>query len=76
MAWVASVYICMLFGLDSSLTTQILIAVAIVVVLFITNTLSAKLGGCVQNTAMIIKLIPLIFIAVIGMIIFGCVKFI
>ena len=67
-AWVAGIYICMLFGLESRLNIQILIGLAIIIVLFITNTLSAKLGGYFQNASTIIKLIPLIFIAVIGLI--------
>lgn len=67
-AWVAGIYICMLFGLEGTLNIQILIGLAIIIVLFITNTLSAKLGGYFQNAATIIKLIPLILIAVIGLI--------
>ncbi|SCJ53528.1 Serine/threonine exchanger SteT [uncultured Clostridium sp.] len=67
-AWVAGIYICMLFGLESTLNVQILIGLAIIIVLFITNTLSAKLGGYFQNASTIIKLIPLIFIAVVGLI--------
>lgn len=67
-AWVAGIYICMLFGLESTLNVQILIGLAIIIFLFITNTLSAKLGGYFQNASTIIKLIPLIFIAVIGLI--------
>ena len=35
-------------------------------ILFVFNTLSAKLGGYIQNSAMIIKLIPLFLIAIIG----------
>lgn len=67
-SWVAGIYICMLFGLESTLNVQILIGLAIIIVLFITNTLSAKLGGYFQNASTIIKLIPLIFIAVVGLI--------
>ena len=66
--WVAGIYICMLFGLESTLNVQILIGLAIIIVLFITNTLSAKLGGYFQNASTIIKLLPLIFIAVVGLI--------
>lgn len=67
-SWVAGIYICMLFGFESTLNVQIFIGLAITVVLFITNTLSAKLGGYFQNASTIIKLIPLIFIAIIGLI--------
>lgn len=66
-AWVAAIYICMLFNIEGTLTTQILIGLAVTVVLFISNTLSAKLGGYFQNGSTIIKLIPLIFIAIIGL---------
>ena len=67
-SWVAGIYICMLFGVESTLNVQILIGLAIIIVLFITNTLSAKLGGYFQNASTIIKLLPLIFIAVVGLI--------
>lgn len=67
-SWVAGIYICMLFNLESTLNLQILIGLAIIIILFITNALSAKLGGYFQNASTIIKLIPLIFIAVIGLI--------
>lgn len=67
-SWVAGIYICMLFRLESTLNVQILIGLAIIIVLFITNTLSAKLGGYFQNVSTIIKLLPLIFIAVVGLI--------
>ena len=67
-SWVAGIYICMLFGFESTLNVQIFIGLAITIVLFITNTLSAKLGGYFQNASTIIKLIPLIFIAIIGLI--------
>lgn len=66
-SWVAGIYICMLFGLDGGLSMEVGIGLAIVVVLFIFNSLSAKLGGYFQNGSTIIKLIPLIFIAIVGL---------
>ena len=45
-----------------------LIGLAIMVFLFVINTLSAKLGGLFQNASTIIKLIPLLLIAVAGLV--------
>lgn len=67
-AWVTGIYICQLFGLEYSLEKTVLIGIINMTVLFIINTLSAKLGGYFQNGAMIIKTIPLIIIAVAGFI--------
>lgn len=67
-SWVSGIYICLLFGIDGSLETQMLIGLAIMTFLFIINTLSAKLGGIFQNASTIIKIIPLIIIAIAGLI--------
>ncbi len=67
-SWVAATYIFQLFGYESSLIQEIGLGVLIVIVIFILNTLSAKLGGYFQNLSMIIKLIPLIVIALFGFI--------
>ncbi len=67
-AWVTGIYISQLFGLEASLETTTLIGLGSLTALFIINTLSAKLGGYFQNAAMIIKLIPLIVIALAGFI--------
>lgn len=66
-SWVTGIYICQLFGIDYSLETTVLIGVVCLTFLFVVNTLSAKLGGFVQNAAMILKIIPLIIIAVAGL---------
>ncbi|MDE6357768.1 MAG: APC family permease, partial [Eubacteriales bacterium] len=66
--WVAAIYICQLFGIDATLIQQILIGIVILIIIFALNILSAKLGGYFQNLAMIIKLIPLIAIAILGFI--------
>lgn len=66
-AWVIGIYSTMLFGIDGSLENQILIGTLFIVFLYIINTLSAKLGGYFQNSATLIKLIPLILIAVYGL---------
>lgn len=67
-AWVSAIYLCQLFGLDSTLETQVLIGVAVTCLFLILNLISAKLGGYLQNASMIMKLIPLVIFAVFGMI--------
>lgn len=67
-AWVTGIYICLLFGIESTLLIQVQIGFIIMCVLFIFNSLSAKLGGYFQNLATIIKLIPLFAIGIVGMI--------
>lgn len=69
-SWVSGIYICMLFGLNSTLELQIIIGLAIMVGAYIINVLSAKLGGIFQNASTIIKIIPLILIAIAG-VLFG-----
>lgn len=65
-SWVASIYTCSLFGINSSLEIQILIGFAFMTVIYTINTLSLKLGGYFQNVSTIIKLIPLIGIAIVS----------
>ncbi|MDF2821996.1 MAG: family permease [Clostridiales bacterium] len=65
-SWVAGVYTCLLFGIPSTLENQILIGFAYMTILYIVNTLSLKYGGYIQNLSTIIKLIPLIGIAIIS----------
>ncbi len=67
-AWVTGIYISQLFGIESSLETTTLIGLVSLTVLFIINTLSAKLGGYFQNASMVIKLVPLLVIAIAGLI--------
>lgn len=67
-AWVSGIFICMLFGIEPSLLIQVLIGFISMIVLFLTNTLSTRIGGYVQNVSTVIKLIPLIAIAVAGLI--------
>lgn len=67
-AWVTGIYISQLFGIDYKLETTVLIGSICLSALFLINTFSAKLGGYFQNTAMIIKMLPLIIIAVAGFI--------
>lgn len=67
-AWVTGIYISQLFGIEFSLEKTIFIGLINLTILFLLNTLSAKLGGYFQNAAMIIKTIPLLIIAVAGFI--------
>lgn len=66
-AWVAGIYICLLFGIEGTLTIQVLLGFVVILFLFLTNTLSTKLGGYMQNFSTVIKLIPLIIIAIFGL---------
>ena len=66
-AWVTGIYISQLFGLEFSLETTTLIGLGSLTFLFVINTLSAKLGGYFQNASMIIKLVPLLLIAIAGL---------
>lgn len=65
--WVAGIYTCTLFGIKPNLETQIIIGSLYAIFIFIVNSISAKLGGLFQNASTIIKLIPLILIAVAGL---------
>lgn len=67
-ASVTGVYIGNLFGFEASLEAQLLIGIVTMLLCFIMNIMSAKLAGYFQSGATIIKLFPLIFIAVAGLI--------
>lgn len=66
--YVAGIYICLLFGINSTLELSIIIGLIVIVLVYIMNVISAKLGGIFQNASTIIKLIPLILIAITGLI--------
>lgn len=66
-SWVAGIYTCILFNIEGTLETQMLIGIGIALLLFVTNLLSSKLGGYFQNASTIIKLIPLILIGTLGL---------
>lgn len=65
-SWVAGLYTCILLGIDSTLEIEILIGLIYMVLIYTMNILSLKLGGYFQNVSTIIKLIPLLGIAVVG----------
>ena len=65
--WVSGIYTCTLFGINSTLESQLGIGLIFLSFLFVVNSLSAKLGGIFQNASTIIKLIPLVLIACAGL---------
>ena len=69
-SWVSGIYTIMLFGWESTLELQILIGTTFSTFIFILNILSAKMGGYFQNISTVMKLVPLILIALYG-IVFG-----
>lgn len=66
-AWVTGLYMCQLFQIEATPLTSNVIGAVILLMIFFMNTLSAALGGIFQNTAMIIKLVPLAIIAFAGL---------
>lgn len=67
-AWVVGIYGIILFGLNSTLELQIIIGILVITCLYLLNILSYKFGGYLQNTSTVIKMIPLILIAILGLI--------
>lgn len=67
-AWVSGIYLCQLFRIEPSPYHSSLVGAVTLLIIFIMNALSAALGGIFQNTAMVIKLIPLSIIAIAGLI--------
>ena len=65
-SWVSGIYFCMLFGINGGLDIQIIIGFIVMLILYILNILSGKLGGYFQNASTVIKVIPLILIALAG----------
>lgn len=66
-SWVAGIYSCLLFNVDNTLEHQITFGVGYMILFLVVNILSLTLGGYIQNISMIIKLIPLIGIALLGL---------
>lgn len=67
-SWVVGIYMCMLFGINGSYELIGFIGFIASAIYFSINALSANLGGYFQNCATVIKMIPLIIIAVAGFI--------
>lgn len=66
-SWVAGIYTCSLLGINQSLETQILIGLLYLIFFHLVNLLSLRGGGYFQNASTIIKLIPLLGIALISL---------
>ena len=67
-AWIAGIYINNLFGWENTLELQVIISLVVILCLYSMNMISAKLGGGFQRTSVVIKMIPLILLAVAGLI--------
>lgn len=65
-AWVAGIYICQLFNIQEGILNPYTVGLIVIICIYTLNTLSAKIGGLFQNAAMIIKIIPLVLFAVLG----------
>lgn len=63
---VAAIYVCQLFSIQATLEMQAGMSIFIALFIVLLNTVSTKLGGLFQNASTIIKLVPLVFIAILG----------
>lgn len=67
-AWASGIYVSNLLGYaDFSIWRNTVIGLIALTFFYAMNILSAKLGGLFQNASMIIKIIPLIVLAVVGL---------
>ena len=66
--YVVGVYVCMLFGIDATLETQIIIGLGVAILIYVMNISSAKIANYFQTAATFIKLIPLFLIGIAGFI--------
>lgn len=67
-AWVVGHYFCLLFNISANLLGECAIGTAWIVICYVFNTWSRKGGGYFQNVSTVIKLIPLLTIAICGLI--------
>ena len=65
--WVAAYYTCSLFNVKSTLELEIVIAVFYLLLIYGMNYFSVKFAGYFQNFSTVVKLIPLIGIAIAGL---------
>ena len=68
LSWIAGVYFCTLFNIEGSLLLQCGIGTAWILICFAFNALSRKGGGYFQNASTFIKMIPLLLVAIFGLI--------
>ena len=69
LAYISAMYTCMLVGIPTFSNTHLLIAAVYLLVLCAVNMVSPKLAGKLQVSMTVIKLIPLLVMAVVGVII-------
>jgi basic amino acid/polyamine antiporter, APA family len=67
-SWVAAIYLFSFLNINATLDAQIIVGFLIFTFIYGLNIISYKIGGYFQNLSTIIKLIPLILIAVVGMV--------
>lgn len=65
-SWVSAIYIFNLFRFNATLEAQVLLGFFIFTLIYGVNILSYRVGGYIQNISTIIKLIPLLLIAFLG----------
>ena len=68
LSWIVGVYFCTLFNIDGSILLQCGIGTVWILICFAFNTLSRKGGGYFQNASTFIKLVPLLLVAIFGLI--------
>lgn len=68
-SWVVGVYMCMLFPIPSTLPNQIMIGIGVLIVLYVVNILAPKIAGYLQVSTTVVKILPLIFLALAGLIV-------
>ena len=66
LAWVSAQYACTLFNYEASSAVHLAIAALILVASYAVNALSPKIAGYFQVSTTIIKLIPLVLVAIVG----------
>lgn len=66
LAWVSAQYVCALFNYQASSAVHLAIAALILIGSYAVNALSPKIAGYFQVSTTIIKLIPLVLVAVVG----------
>lgn len=67
-SWIVGMYTVMLMGWKASNGLYSIIGAIVIVVLLVFQVISTKIGAGIQNASMMIKIIPLLLIAVIGLI--------
>jgi len=67
LGWVIGSYTCVLMGWPANMLLQLGIGLFVLMMILVLNFVSARLAGYFQNVAVIIKLIPLVTVAVFGL---------